>query len=70
MLGQYRRQWADISLPLDQCLMLAEIHSPHSRAVDVLRLVKKNCWKSVTVKSDVLNIIFSFTAYRDLYHCM
>ena len=38
MLGQYRRRLADISLPLDQRLVLAEIQSP---VVDVLRLGKK-----------------------------
>ena len=31
MLGQYRRRsWANNSLPLDKCLMLAEIQSPHN----------------------------------------
>ena len=44
--------------------MLAEIYSPHSRAVDVLRLGNKNCWKSVTVKSDVLNIILFYHILR------
>ena len=32
MSGQYRRRCADIILPLDQCLVLAEIQSPHNHS--------------------------------------
>ena len=31
MLGQNRRLWANIGLPLDQCLVSAEIQHPHNQ---------------------------------------
>ena len=54
MLGQYRRQWASIRLPFDQCLVLAEDACGNRLPVG---------YSKVSFKK----ILFHFTAFSDLY---
>ena len=61
MLGQYRRRWSGMILPLDQCLVLAEIQSPPSPAADL----DGGYWvKSVTVSLMFLKIILFYRIAR------